>query len=94
MTPPNHPRPTPRRLSAFVDRVRESLRHDAVPSLEFLDARSRGDLDTEQRFFAGLLLRGGVFKTTHHNRLDDNHNNGRSGPAETDSGHPRISLEH
>lgn len=67
----HHPRQPPRRPWPLIDRLRESLRNSAVPALEFLDARARGDLDTEQRFFAGLLLRGGVFKTTHHNRLDD-----------------------
>ncbi len=71
MTSRNLPRQSPRSLSSLVDRVRRSLRDIAVPALTFLDARARGDLDTEQRFFAGLLLRGGVFKTTHHNRLDD-----------------------
>jgi len=71
VTPHNLPRQSPQRISALIDRVRESLRHGAVPALDFLDARARGDLDIEQRFFAGLLLRGGVFKTTHHNRLDD-----------------------
>lgn len=55
----------------LVDRVRAALRDSAVVTPDFLDARARGDLDGERRFFAGLRLRNGTFKTTHHNRLDD-----------------------
>jgi len=38
---------------------------------EFLAARARGDLGIERAFFAGLLLRSGVYKTTVHHRVDD-----------------------
>lgn len=55
----------------MIDRVRASLALRAVPSLEFVDARAAGRLDVERQFFAGLQMRNGVFKTTHHRRLDD-----------------------
>jgi SAM-dependent methyltransferase len=38
---------------------------------ELLAARARGDLATEDRFFANLRLRNGVYKLTHRNRFDD-----------------------
>lgn len=59
-------------MLALIDRVRASLAsHRAVPALEFVDARAAGALEVERGFFAGLQLRNGVFKTTHHRRLDD-----------------------
>jgi hypothetical protein len=42
----------------------------AIPVHEFLGAK--GDrTEVERRFFAALLLRNGVYKTTHRNRMDD-----------------------
>jgi hypothetical protein len=41
-----------------------------VPVREFLAARERGDQAIERAFFAGLLLRNGVYKTTEERRMD------------------------
>lgn len=41
-----------------------------VPVREFIAARERGDHATERAFFAGLLLRNGVHKTTEEHRMD------------------------
>ena len=46
----------------MADRVR-------IPDL--LDARSRGDLAVEDRFFSNLQLRTGVYKLTSRHRFDD-----------------------
>ena len=46
----------------MADRVR-------IPDL--LDARSRGDLAVEDRFFSNLQLRTGVYKLTYRHRFDD-----------------------
>jgi hypothetical protein len=38
---------------------------------EYLAARAGGRIDVQRRFYAGLLLRNGVYKTTHPNRMND-----------------------
>lgn len=38
---------------------------------DYLAARSRGDLETEDRFFSNLRLRDHVFKLTYRHRFDD-----------------------
>jgi hypothetical protein len=42
-----------------------------VPVREFLSARERSDRAIERAFFAALLLRNGVYKTTEERRMDD-----------------------
>ena len=41
-----------------------------VPVREFLVARALGQVSVERAFFAGLLLRNGVYKTTEPNRME------------------------
>ena len=42
-----------------------------IPVAEYLEARARGSADIPPAFFGGLLLRNGVYKTTHPNRMND-----------------------
>jgi hypothetical protein len=42
-----------------------------VPVREFLSARAQGCLEVERAFFAGLLLRNGIYKTTEAHRMDE-----------------------
>jgi len=42
-----------------------------VPTPEYLAARAAGDLDTQHEFYSRLLMRNGVYRTTHVHRMND-----------------------
>jgi hypothetical protein len=42
-----------------------------IPVAEYLRGRAEGRLDVQRRFYAGLLMRNGVYKTTHRNRMNE-----------------------
>lgn len=44
--------------------------HRVIPVREFLAARWKGALSIERAFFAGLLMRNGLYKTTEVRRMD------------------------
>jgi hypothetical protein len=62
-------------LSNAFDIVRRKLSpHDGarcIPVPEYLRARVERRMDIQQAFYAGLLLRNGVWKTTDAHRMDD-----------------------
>lgn len=59
------------RLLPFLDRSRVKASYSCVPVAELLRALDEGRTDVEDKFFAVLRLRNGVFKTTARGRLDN-----------------------
>ncbi|HEY2955041.1 MAG TPA: hypothetical protein VGK89_07320 [Candidatus Eisenbacteria bacterium] len=59
------------RLAQLLEKLTPHGGLRCIPVGEYLEGRAGGRMDVERRFFAGLQMRNGVYRTTEPHRMDD-----------------------